>query len=136
MSGNTKTKASLGPSAGATVGATTGIGTAGIGTAGKRIGAARPGGLAGWLAGWLLGRLRGTAKPAPRLQLVERITLGPRQTLALVEAEGRRVLVATSPEGAPAFYAIDGSMIDGTMGVKLGRVAVPARPPRSMRASW
>jgi hypothetical protein len=39
----------------------------------------------------------------PRLELLERIALAPRQSLALVEAEGRRFLVATSPEGAPAF---------------------------------
>jgi flagellar biogenesis protein FliO len=91
------------------------------------IGAARPGGLAGWLLGWLRGRMQGARKPAPRLQLVERITLGPRQTLALVEAEGRRVLVATSPEGAPAFYAVDGAM-----SVKFGRRAAPGRA----RTSW
>jgi hypothetical protein len=35
--------------------------------------------------------------------------LAPRQSLALVEAEGRRLLVATSPEGAPTFYALDES---------------------------
>lgn len=126
MSSNIKTKAQLGASAGTTVDATAGI----------KAGPARLGGLAGWLAGWLIGRLRGTAKPVPRLQLVERITLGPRQTLALVEAEGRRVLVATSPEGAPAFYSIDEAM-----GVKFGRVLAPSRPSgskraSSMRASW
>ena len=59
------------------------------------------------LAGWLLGRLRGEARTKSRLSLVDRITLAPRQTLALVEAEGRRFLVATSPEGAPCFYALD-----------------------------
>jgi flagellar biogenesis protein FliO len=59
------------------------------------------------LAGWLLGRLRGETRTKPRLSLVDRITLAPRQTLALVEAEGRRFLVATSPEGAPCFYALD-----------------------------
>jgi len=61
----------------------------------------------GGVAGWLLGRLRGGASRAPRLELLERIALAPRQSLALVEAEGRRFLVATSPEGAPAFYALD-----------------------------
>jgi Flagellar biosynthesis protein, FliO len=102
---------------------------------GVKIGAARLGGLAGWLLGRLLDRLRGAQKPAPRLQLVERITLGSRQTLALIEAEGQRVLVATSPEGAPAFYAIDKAM-----GVGFGRAAAPgrvrARIRASMRASW
>ena len=44
---------------------------------------------------------------APRLRLIERIALAPRQSLALVEAEGRHFLVATSPEGAPAFHALE-----------------------------
>jgi len=59
------------------------------------------------LAGWLLHRLSAGNRKQPRLELVERIALAPRQSLALVEAEGRRFLVATSPEGAPAFYALD-----------------------------
>jgi flagellar biogenesis protein FliO len=61
----------------------------------------------GGLAGWLLDKLRRGARPRPRLALRERIALAPRQSLALVEADGRRLLVATSPEGAPAFYALD-----------------------------
>lgn len=61
----------------------------------------------GGVAGWLMQRLRSGAKIEPRLTLLERITLGPRQTLALVEADGRRILVATSPEGATAFHALD-----------------------------
>jgi hypothetical protein len=61
----------------------------------------------GGMAGWLMKRLRSGVHARPRMELVERITLAPRQTLALIEAEGRRFLVATSPEGAPAFYALD-----------------------------
>jgi flagellar biogenesis protein FliO len=61
----------------------------------------------GGLAGWLLGRLQAGRRAQPRLELIERITLAPRQSLALVEAEGRRFLVATSPEGAPAFYPLE-----------------------------
>ncbi len=59
------------------------------------------------LAGWLLGRLRAGARGPARLELLERIALAPHQSLALVEAEGRRFLVASSSEGAPAFYALD-----------------------------
>ena len=44
----------------------------------------------GGLAGWLLARLRRQPRPRPSLALLERITLAPRQSLALVEAEGRR----------------------------------------------
>jgi hypothetical protein len=64
-------------------------------------------GLPGGLAGWLLSRMRGIRRAPARLAVLERITLAPRQSLSLIEAEGRRFLVATSPEGTPAFYALD-----------------------------
>jgi|WetSurMetagenome_2_1015567.scaffolds.fasta_scaffold809056_2 flagellar biogenesis protein FliO len=66
---------------------------------------------AGGLAIWLLDRLRRSLPPQPRLALVERITLAPRHSLALVEAEGRRFLVATSQDSGPAFYALDGQYL-------------------------
>ena len=69
----------------------------------QKTASASPGGL----AGWLLSRWRNRARTQPRLALLERITLAPRQTLSLVEAEGRRFLIASSPEGAPAFYPLD-----------------------------
>jgi flagellar biogenesis protein FliO len=77
----------------------------------------------GGLAGWLLGRLGAGGRRTPRLELLERIALAPRQSLALVEAEGRRFLVATSPEGAPAFFALD------------DRVSPPRTRPNQARAS-
>jgi hypothetical protein len=61
----------------------------------------------GGIAGWLLRRLRRTNGTGQRLELVERIALAPRQSLALIEAEGRRILVATSADGAPAFFPLD-----------------------------
>ncbi len=66
-----------------------------------------PGGFAGFVLKPLLSKLRGVRCAQPRLELLERISLAPRQTLALVEAEGRRFLVATSAEGGPAFLALD-----------------------------
>jgi flagellar biogenesis protein FliO len=81
------------------------------------------------LAGWLLGRLRAGGGGRPKLALLERITLAPRQSLALVEAEGRRFLVATSPEGAPAFYALDERMAPARPGKDR-----PAQP--AARVSW
>jgi hypothetical protein len=74
----------------------------------KQSGNGESGRVAG-LAGWLLDRLRGS-RPRPRLELLERIALAPRQSLVLVEAEGRRFLVATSPEGSPAFYPLDSEL--------------------------
>ena len=58
------------------------------------------------LAGWLLARWKNRGRVQPRLALLERISIAPRQTLSLVEAEGRRFLVATSPQGSPAFYPL------------------------------
>ncbi|MGA7243955.1 MAG: flagellar biosynthetic protein FliO [Terracidiphilus sp.] len=63
----------------------------------------------GGLAAWLLQRLQRLHRRAPkqaRLALVERISLAPRQTLALIEADGQRLLVATTPEGAPSFFPL------------------------------
>jgi hypothetical protein len=101
--------------------------------------------LAGGLTGWLLDRLRSTRRPRPRLALLERIALAPRQSLALVEAEGRRFLVATSPEGAPAFYALDGEIRPfraANPGNSAGRRSPVPRPDtrqgpdRPARISW
>jgi flagellar biogenesis protein FliO len=61
----------------------------------------------GGLAAWLIAKLRPRPRAERRLELLERILLAPRQSLALVEAEGRRILVATSAEGGPAFYPLD-----------------------------
>jgi flagellar biogenesis protein FliO len=90
----------------------------------------------GGLAGWLLSRLRARGRRQPRLELVERIALAPRQSLALVEAEGRRFLVATSPEGAPAFYALDERARPAVNGV--AQVSSTARSTTRLaaRVSW
>jgi len=99
----------------------------------------------GGLAVWLLNRLKLTRRPQARLALIERIALAPRQSLALVEAEGRRFLVATSPEGAPAFYALDGDMrgsradIHGTPERRrspLPRPVTHGSSDRPARVSW
>jgi hypothetical protein len=82
----------------------------------------------GGLTGWLLERLGGVHRQQPRLELVERIALAPRQSLALVEAEGRRFLVATSAEGAPAFYPLDGEQSAELPGRSIGRISPPATP--------
>ncbi|MDE3201365.1 MAG: flagellar biosynthetic protein FliO [Acidobacteriota bacterium] len=67
-------------------------------------------GLGAWLAAWLrLGgwrMARPAAKKTPRLSIVERIPLAPRHQLALVEADGQRLLVALNQEGTPAFYPL------------------------------
>jgi flagellar biogenesis protein FliO len=62
----------------------------------------------GGFAGWLLARMAGEGKSQSRLVVIERVALAPRQSLFLIEAEGRSLLVATSPEGAPAFHVLDG----------------------------
>lgn len=104
--------------------------------------------VSGW-TGWLLGRLRVTRRAPARLAVLERIALAPRQSLTLIEAEGRRFLVATSPEGTPAFYPLDrptrpvaagqSSGLAAATARKAGRVAMRAMRPssdRDMRISW
>lgn len=59
------------------------------------------------IGAWLIAQLSLREKVKPRLTVVERVTLAPRQFLVMVEAEGQRILVATSPDGSPAFYALD-----------------------------
>ncbi|MGA9586619.1 MAG: flagellar biosynthetic protein FliO [Terracidiphilus sp.] len=56
--------------------------------------------------GWLLDRFRRRSLKQPRLALVERISLAPRQIVSLIEADGQRLLVATSPDGAASFYPL------------------------------
>jgi len=83
-----------------------------------------------------MARLRKSGRHEPRLALVERIALGPRQSLALVEAEGRRILVATSAEGGPAFYPLDERLgIDEGMRAGACRAARTAGR-RQVRVSW
>jgi flagellar biogenesis protein FliO len=90
----------------------------------------------GWV-GWLLQRLQfrvaAGARPRPGLEMVQRITLAPRQSLALVEADGRRLLVATSPDGAPAFYALD-ERPGAARASRVTRTRVPGRV--CARVSW
>lgn len=96
-------------------------------------------GLGAWLLQRFNGRLSGHGRDAARLALVERISLAPRQSLALVEAEGRRFLVATSPDGGPAFYALDLPSIESSSGptVRLDKAIAPAVCLRTRsRVSW
>ena len=92
----------------------------------------------GGLAGWLLDRLRSGSRRQPRLELVERIALAPRQSLSLVEAEGRRFLVVTSPEGSPAFYALDERSIRTRSNNNVVRIDGAARQTARLaaRVSW
>lgn len=59
------------------------------------------------LGGWLLQWARRRQPQHARLILVERITLAPRQSLSLVEVEGKRILVATAGDGVPAFFTLE-----------------------------
>jgi flagellar biogenesis protein FliO len=52
-------------------------------------------------SGWpLLGRAFRRSAPDRRMTLVERLPLTPNHALHLVELDGRRLLVATHPQGA------------------------------------
>jgi hypothetical protein len=88
--------------------------------------------IGGW-AGGLLSLLRKQPRPRSRLALLERINIAPRQSVALIEAEGQRFLVAMSVEGAPAFHPLDGGPGENRPGENgRGPVSTPARA----RVSW
>jgi len=89
----------------------------------------------GGLAGWLIKGWRRKQPIQPHLTLLDRIALAPRQSLALVEAEGRRILVATSADGAPAFFPL--SHQDGTAGpMASGPHSARRVTARPARVSW
>jgi len=69
----------------------------------------RTSGFSGGLTSWILNRWQTFAAPAPQLEVVERISLGPRHAVALIRAEGQLVLVATSADGATSFLPLHSS---------------------------
>jgi flagellar biogenesis protein FliO len=80
------------------------------------------------LASWLLGRLRRDPMAQARLKVIERISLANKHSLALIEAEGRRFLVATSQEGAASLYPLDS---------EAGKSRLRhSASPREMRRVW
>ena len=96
----------------------------------------------GGLARWLMAKISPRPRAERRLALLERIALAPRQSLALVEAEGRRFLVATSADGGPSIYPLDefSGSFERTARIGRGRPAgVDSRRPlkcASPRISW
>lgn len=111
-----------------------------MGREGRNGAGKKPGWEAGGSTGWLMGRLKALFRSAdrerPRLALLERIALAPRQSLALVEAEGRRFLVATSADGAPAFYALDEGVRGASAQALTGARGVKAWQGGRARPSW
>ena len=55
---------------------------------------------------WIYERIHRRAAAQPRLAVVEKICFAPRQTLSLIEVDGERLLVGTSPDGSPQFYPL------------------------------
>jgi hypothetical protein len=97
------------------------------------------------MLGWLRHLLPVRSQAAPRLQVLERISLAPRHTLALVESEGRRFLIATSPEGAPVFHSLDDrtaldrfrpAMSGQNAARPSARAEIRRAPQTSGRVSW
>ena len=97
-------------------------------------GHAHAGALSRWgvVAGWLGRRLRGAQQPRPRLAVIERIALAPKQSLVLVEAEGKRLLVSTSAEAGASFYSLDPAPRQPLR----ARARMAARPQSAARVSW
>ena len=62
------------------------------------------------LAAWLLNNWQPSLARPVRLALIARVPLGPRQSVALIEAEGMHLLVATSADGAASFFPLPQSL--------------------------
>ena len=96
----------------------------------------------GGLVAWLIARLRSGPQAREQrksqLALLDRISLAPRQSLALVEAEGRRFLIGTSPDSGPVFYPLEGTpaSIARPTKVRANRTPVGARRSIAARVSW
>lgn len=58
------------------------------------------------LTAWLARHFQASSSPPPQLSILARIALGPRQSLALVEAEGVHVLVGIASDGPPSFFPL------------------------------
>lgn len=55
---------------------------------------------------WLLRKLQASRSQPSRMSILERLSLNPRQSLALVEVERHRFLIVTSLEGAPVMMQL------------------------------
>jgi len=76
------------------------------------------------LAEWLSRRMHPAPAP-PALSVLARIQLGPRQAVALVEAEGTHLLVGSSADGPLTFFPLDSGQRDKASGAP-GPDASPA----------
>lgn len=54
----------------------------------------------------IIARLRRGGTEMPRLAVLGRVNIASKQSVALIEVEGERLLVGTSQEGAPRFFRL------------------------------
>lgn len=92
------------------------------------------GGVFGWLVKKLKTGFAQREQHGSRLTLLDRISLAPRQSLVLIEAEGRRILVATSSDGGSAFFALDGEAHRASD--RPHRFSTESKLTESSRVSW
>lgn len=60
------------------------------------------------MADRILGCVRQARAPR-RLLVLEKVSLAPRQTIALIEVDGQKLLVASTQEGSPSFCLLNSS---------------------------
>jgi hypothetical protein len=83
-----------------------------------------------WIVERFFLRLRHRASGSSRLALLERIAVGPHQSIALIEVQGHRLLVASSTEGAPTVYPLKTDLRPNPNAIHL------RASRRSRRVSW
>lgn len=99
---------------------------------GKQASIAGQRGLAAWVLRWFVRR---SAAPVP-LHLLGRITLGPRQSLSLVEAEGVRILIGCSTEGGIVFFALGGRAQSHAIHPPVCVAGIPAMSPSRLKRQF
>lgn len=87
----------------------------------------------GGLMGWLSKQWHAVAAPKSSLAVLAKIQLGPRHNIALLEAEGTRLLIATSSEGAAAFYPLSENVVTAATE---GNVCPSCAQPHALGAGW
>jgi hypothetical protein len=81
---------------------------------GKDLGKELGKGLGMGLATWIAQRWKDSMAHSPRLSVLARVPLGPRHSVALLEADGTRLLVATSSDGVSTFFPLRKPEASGT----------------------
>ena len=64
-------------------------------------------------------RLSRRATAIPKMAVLERVNVAPRQFIALIDVEGEKLLVSASQNGSPRFFRLTASRGNGRSGERI-----------------